>query len=464
MPMESQGRTRGAVRRGVQRSRHAAHRVRNWSATVRGRLILAGAGVAALIVLSLALIGLPHVFRGPTVHSFAGDIGASTAAHVQAVESATGVRLVPGTIADVMVDGDAFFPRLWADLREAERTIAIVAYYWGNGAVLDTTARILAKRARAGVAVRVVYDAFGAGDLAPMYFDSLRAAGVRLAEFRPLRWYSLDRATHRTHVRAVVIDGRVGYTGGFGIDDKWLGDGSSPGHWHETNVRFTGPAVTQLEAAFVAHWAEAAGELLAAPPADSTAAPLPAAAGAGEPLSGIIHSPAGIGSSRAERLLALSVAVARRRLWITNAYFVPDDDFVRMLTGAAARGVDVRVLTNGSGTDVKSTWYAGRFRYRQLLEGGVRIFEFQPTVLHAKTLLADDAWVGLGTVNFDNRSLAYNDEVAFLALDTRLGLRMDSLFRADAARSREITLDEFRRRPRLQRLLEWASSLVAALL
>jgi len=158
------------------------------------------------------------------------------------------------------------------------------------------------------------------------------------------------------------------------------------------------------------------------------------------------------------------VAVARRRLWITNAYFVPDDDFVRMLTGAAARGVDVRVLTNGSGTDVKSTWYAGRFRYRQLLEGGVRIFEFQPTVLHAKTLLADDAWVGLGTVNFDNRSLAYNDEVAFLALDTRLGLRMDSLFRADAARSREITLDEFRRRPRLQRLLEWASSLVAALL
>jgi len=462
--MASEGRTPGAVRRSVEKSRHAAHRVRSWSATFRGRLVIAGAGMAALVVLLLALIGLPHVFRGPTVRSFAGDIGAATAARVRAVESATGVRLVPGTIADVTVDGDGFFPRLWADLREAERTIAIVAYYWGGGAALDTTAGILAERARAGVAVHVVYDAFGAGDLAPIYFDSLRAAGVRLAEFRPLRWYSLDRATHRTHVRAIVIDGRVGYTGGFGIDDKWLGNGSSPGHWRETNIRFTGPAVTQLEAAFVAHWAEAAGELLAAPPADSTAAPLPAAAGAGEPLSGIIHSPAGIGSSRAERLLALSIAVARQRLWITNAYFVPADDFVRMLTEAAARGVDVRLLTNGGGTDVKTTWYAGRHRYEPLLEGGVRIFEFQPTVMHAKTLLADDAWVWIGTINFDNRSLAYNDEVAFLALDARLALRMDSIFRADAGRSREITLDEFRRRPRLRRLLEWASSLVAALL
>jgi cardiolipin synthase len=462
MPMESQGRTRGAVRRGVEKGRRAAHRVRSWSATIHGRLIIVGAGLATLVILLFALIGLPHVFRGPTVHSWIGEVAAGTEARVRAVESATGVRLAPGTNAEVMADGDAFFRRLWADLRAAEHTIAIVAYYWGGGAVLDTTTRILAERARAGIATHVVYDAFGAGDVPPAYFDSLRAAGVRLEQFRPLRWFSLDRATHRTHVRAVVIDGRVGYTGGFGLDDKWLGDGSSPGHWRETNVRFTGPAVTQLEAAFIAHWAEAAGELIVG----TDGGPLRAApAGAGQlPLAGVIHSPAGVGSSRAERLLALSVAVARHRLWITNAYFVPDDDYVRMLTGAAARGVDVRVLTNGGGTDVKSTWYAGRFRYRQLLEGGVRIFEFQPTVLHAKTLLADDAWVGLGTVNFDNRSLAYNDEVAFLALDSGLAMRMDSLFRADAARSREITLDEFRRRPRLQRLLEWASSLVAALL
>jgi cardiolipin synthase len=223
--------------------------------------------------------------------------------------------------------------------------------------------------------------------------------------------------------------------------------------------------VQQLHAAFVAHWAEATGELLVGPAADP-APPGPIADSTADAvrLSGLIHSPAAIGSSPAERLLALSLAVARRRLWITNAYFVPDDHFVRMLCETAERGVDVRVLTNGAGTDVKSTWYAGRHRYQQLLEAGVRIWEYMPTVMHAKTLLADDDWVAIGTVNFDNRSLAYNNEVALLAIDAGLGMRLDSLFRADTGNSREIILEEFRRRPLRQRLLEWASSLFASLL
>ncbi len=457
-------RSRHVARRGVERSRHAARKVRHWSATLHGRLIIAGSILLGFVLLLLALIGLPHVFRGPTVESWVGRVGREPAELREAAETATGVPLLPGTGVEILADGNALFPRLRADLRAATRSIRIVEYYWGAGAVLDSIARILGDRARAGVSVEVVYDAFGAGDLPPEVFAGLRAAGARVVEFRPLRWFSLDRATRRTHVRDIVIDDRVGYTGGFGLDDKWLGDGRTRGHWRDTNVRVTGAAVQQFRAAFVVHWAEATGELLVGSGAAAPgAAPDPGGEGDAR-LAGVIHSPAGIGSSPAERLLALSIAVARRRLWITNAYFVPDDDYVRMLCEAAERGVDVRVLTNGGGTDVKSTWYAGRYRYGQLLEAGVRIWEYQPAVMHAKTLVADDEWVEIGTVNFDNRSLAYNNEVALLAIDAELGMRLDSLFRADTGNSREITLDEFRRRPVRERLLEWASSLVASLL
>lgn len=457
--------SRHVARRGVERSRHAARKVRHWSGTFHGRLIIAGSILVGLVLFLFALIGLPHVFRGPTVESWSGRVGTEPAELREAAETATGVPLLPGTGVEVLADGDALFPRLWVDLRAATRSIRIAEYYWGAGAVLDSTARILAERARAGVSVQVVYDAFGGGDLPPEIFAGLRAAGARVVEFRPLRWFSLDRATHRSHVRDIVIDDRVGYTGGFGLDDKWLGDGRTRGHWRDTNVRVTGAAVRQLRSTFVAHWTEATGELLVGSGVVAPGTTRADSSGVqAARLAGIIHSPAGIGSSPAERLLALSIAVARRRLWITNAYFVPDHDYVRMLCQAAERGVDVRVLTNGGGTDVKSTWYAGRYRYGQLLEAGVRIWEYQPAVMHAKTLLADDDWVEIGTVNFDNRSLAYNNEVALLAIDAELGIRLDSLFRADTGNSREITLEEFRRRPVRERLLEWASSLVASLL
>jgi cardiolipin synthase len=473
--MEETGRTRAAVRRGVEHGRSAASRLGRWARTLGGRVVIAAAALLALVIFLFALVGLPHVFREPTVHAVSVELEPGPAGLAAAALAATGVALLPGTAAEVSANGDELFPGLWDDLRSAQRSISIVQYYWGAGAVLDSGTQILAGRARAGVAVRVVYDAFGAGDLPAAYFDSLRAAGVRLAEFRPLRWYSLDRATHRSHVRAVIVDGRVGYTGGYGLDDKWLGDGVSAGEWRETSVRLTGPAVQQLEGAFIAHWAEATGELLAgagppgAPEAAAGRAEPPAAHRASDTsgtaaLAAVVYSPAGIGSSPAERLLALSVAVATRRLWITNAYFVPDDDFVGLLTAAAARGVDVRVLTNGAESDVRTTWFAGRHRYESLLRGGVRIWEYEPTVMHAKTLVADERWVEIGTINFDNRSLAYNEEVAFLAIDAELAARMDSLFRADTGRAREVTLAEFRQRPVLQRLREWASSLVGSIL
>ena len=425
-------------------------------------LVLAG----ALSVFAFAIVGLLYLTRGTPVARVVA-VGDSTG--VPAVDDPqfartaallTKVDLEPGTDAEVLINGDETYPRLWADLRAARRSITLQMYYANPGAVADTLAAIITARARAGVQVLFLHDAFGAQNLPESYFEALRAAGVAVAIFRPLHWWSLDKFSHRSHIRVVVVDGSVAYTGGFGIDDKWLGDGRTAGEWRDTNVRFTGPAVTQLQATFAAGWAEATGTLLAGdllfPPGGFERA--------GPQYAGLLHTAPTLGSTAAERFLALSIAAARRTLYITNSYFVPDDDFRRLLVDAAQRGVDVRILTTSDETDVLTTWYAGRARYEQLLEGGVRIYEYQPAMMHAKTLVVDGLWSSVGTLNFDNRSLAFNDESNLLVLDAGFGARMQRLFMEDLRYSREITLDAFRDRPWTSRVLEQGANLLSRLL
>jgi cardiolipin synthase len=262
---------------------------------------------------------------------------------------------------------------------------------------------------------------------------------------------------NRTHVRGVVIDGRVGWTGGFGFDDKWLGDGHTDLAWRETNVRFEGPAVHQLQAAFVAAWAEATGELMSGSIAIDTHE-------GGVALAGLLATAPTLGSTPAERFLALSIAGAHERLWVTNAYFTPDASFVSMLIDAARRGVDARMLVGGPRTDVPIVRRAARGRYERLLRAGVRLYEYQPSTLHAKTFVADGRWVSVGTMNFDNRSLSLNDEVTLMVLDSALGQRMERVFLDDLRYAEEIELATFGKRSRLERVGEWSANLIAPVL
>jgi cardiolipin synthase len=290
--------------------------------------------------------------------------------------------------------------------------------------------------------------------------DTLRAARVEVALLRELRWYTIHNTADRSHVRVVVVDGRLGYTGGFGLADYWLGDGLHEDQWRESNVRFEGPAVMQLQAAFASGWAEATGELIAGPkffPSDGFAEK-------GAVHAGLLFAQPTTGSTPAERFIALTIAGARKTLYITNSYFVPDDDFRRLLKAAARRGVDVRVLTVSAQTDVRTTWYAGRYWYEDLLGGGVRIYEYQPTMIHSKTIIADGIWGTIGSMNFDNRSMAFNNESNLVFLDRSLGAQMDSTFMNDLAHSKEIRLEEFRQRGRWARLLEGASAALSRLL
>jgi cardiolipin synthase len=250
-----------------------------------------------------------------------------------------------------------------------------------------------------------------------------------------------------------VIDGKIGYTGGFGLADYWLGDGHHDDQWRESNVRFEGPTVAALQAAFASGWAEASGELLTG----DMFFPKSSYADVGDVQAGLLYTIPSTGSTSAERFLALSIAGARRTLYISNSYFVPGENFMQLLLAAAKRGVDVRVITVSNKTDVKTTWYAGRTYYEKLLEGGVKIYEYRPTMMHAKTMVVDGMWSTIGSMNFDNRSVSFNNESNIVALDRRIGAQMDSIFMDDIKWSKEINLDEFRKRPLSGKILEWGA-------
>ena len=409
-----------------------------------------------------ATIGLLFLTRGTavqrvrTVGPNEAPVVSSEPAFPLAVALLTGTPIVAGNRVSLALNGEGTFPRLWTDLRAAQRSITIQMYYAEAGRVADTLAAILEERARAGVAVSALFDAFGSG-LPDAYIGRLRSAGVRVVAFRPLRFKNLWVVQNRSHIRGIVVDGRVGWTGGFGIDDKWLGGGRRQGEWRETNVRLEGPAVRQLQAAFVAGWAEATGELLTGRVTIDTYE-------GGVAQAGLLYTAPTLGSTAAERYLALSIAGARERLYITNAYFAPDENFVALLTRAARNGADVRILVGGPSTDVNTARLAAHARYEVLLEAGVRVYEYLPTTLHAKTFVVDGLWVSIGTMNFDNRSLSLNDESTLMVLDSAAGRRMDEVFLEDLGHAHEVDLAVFRQRPWYQHVAEWAANLVTPLL
>jgi cardiolipin synthase len=424
------------------------------------------AGLIALVILvgALSLIGLIAVTRGTPISyvvtlADSGPPAVGDTLFERTLELFTGAHISPGNQVEEVNNGSVY-DRLWQDLRGAQRTITVQMYYSLPGAVADSMAKILRERARAKVRVLFLVDAFGSQHLSKSYMKSLTDAGVEVARLRRLTWTSIANASNRSHVRVVVVDGRIGYTGGFGIADYWLGDGHHDEQWRESNVRFMGPAVMQLQAAFSAAWAESTGELITGP----LFFPFGGFQAAGPMDAGLLYTAPTTGSTPAERFLALTISGARKTLYVTNSYFVPDDDFRRLLERAARRGVDVRVLTVSSKTDVKTTWWAGRHHYEELLSHGVRLFEYQPAMLHSKTIVADGLFSAVGSMNFDNRSMAFNNESQLVVLDSVFGRKMDSTFMDDLRFSKEIKLDEFKKRSAFSKMMENIASVMSRLL
>jgi cardiolipin synthase len=412
--------------------------------------------IAGLLVGGLGLIGFLDAVRGTPVRKvlpFGPDLpSVEDPAFRTNMELASRTAMCEGNEAEIFCNGDQTYPRLWADLRSARTSITLQLYYCEPGRMADELSSILIERAQSGVRVLFLYDAFGTS-FKKTYLAALRTGGVRAEPFRPIAISALNKVHHRAHIRVVCVDGKVGWTGGFGISDKWFGNGRTKDQWRDSNVRFTGPAVNQLQAAFTACWAESTGDLLIAPVMPPPNATTPAN-GNGRIVAGLLHASPSVGSTEAERFFAYSIASARKTLYIANSYFVPDRDFRAMIADAARRGVDTRLLTVSEETDVKSTWYAGRARYEELLRAGVRIFEYKPVMMHAKTLTVDGHWAAVGSMNADNRSLSLNEETVLMMLDGGAARTLERQFLEDLEYAKEIRLEEFRRRGRWARIKE----------
>ena len=419
------------------------------------------------LVAILALVGLLSITRDTPV-SFVLPVepddrppAIAEPEFARTMELFTGLHLEPGNTVQQLLDGDGTYPVLWRDLRAAQHSITVQMYYSLPSTVADTLQVILIERAKAGVRVLLLLDAFGSQNLGEEWQQALTDAGVQVRLLRPLHWWTLHKAANRSHVRVVVVDGRIGYTGGFGLADYWLGGGRRKDEWRESNVRFTGPAVHALQAAFAIGWAEATGVLLTGQlfyPRDS------AVDTTAVTVAGLLFTQPTEGSTGAERFFALTIAGAQKRLWIANSYFVPNDDFRRLLAQAAKRGVDVRILTVSHQTDVITTRFAARAHYESLLKNGVRIWEYQPTMMHAKTIVADGVFGTIGSINFDNRSMAFNNESALVVLDKTFAGEMERAFEEDLRYSKPILLPEFRQRGLGQRILEQGATLLSRLL
>jgi cardiolipin synthase A/B len=411
---------------------------------MEGWTVVSLVGLVFLVWFVLVLLFTPRIdyhFTGPAIDE----------AHlVRVIEQECQTRLHTGQRVEVLTNGVQFYPAMLAAIRQARSSINVEAYIFQPGRIADQMAEALAERARAGVEVRIVLDSIGsAGMRWSSTGTTLTEAGCRLDYYQPLKWYRLHRANNRTHRELLIVDGRIAFVGGAGVADWWHDD-SAPDDpaWRDTMVRVEGPVVASLQGVFSENWLECGGEILTSP------ACWPTLTSAGPVEALLIRSSPSDRATASRVAFQLLMACARESIDIHTPYFLPDQSLRRAFLETVARGVRVRVLVPGPRTDQRLVRLASRRLYGELLEHGVRIFEYQPGMTHAKVMIIDDHWGIVGTTNIDNRSFEHNDEVNVAFRDREMSARLRQDFEQDLTRSLEITYDAWLRRPLLEKALK----------
>ena len=371
----------------------------------------------------------------------APNVQVGESAFVRAMEAHTLSGLVAGNRAQVLLNGDQIFPAMLAAIRGARTTITFANFVYEDGDVAREMAEALAERCRAGVGVNVLVDAVGSNKMSMALRTMLSASGCHFARYHSVNPFALKRFNHRNHRRILVVDGRIGFTGGTGVGDKWTGDGRQPGHWRQTDVRVEGPIVRFLQAAFAENWRDATGMLLAGD------AYFPEPERRGDLAIQSVKSSPASGAAEAYLLFLLAIDAARSSIKLTNPYFVPDDRMAQALVDAAGRGVDVSIITAGAvgSTLDRLVRKASQAHFGRALKAGVKIHEYGPALLHAKTMVVDDQWVSIGSANLDNRSFAINNELNVTFLDRGLARRLTEIFEEDLKYTTPVRLDDWKR-------------------
>jgi cardiolipin synthase len=364
-----------------------------------------------------------------------------------------GSNLLPGNQIETLVNGNEIFPAMLKALRGATQTITFETYIYWRGDVADQFAEVLSQKAREGVSVKVLLDWVGSIPMEEALVERMKAAGVEVVRFRPVAWSTIDKVNNRTHRKIVVVDGRIGFTGGVGIGDEWNGDARTKAEWRDTHYQVEGPVVAELQAAFAEHWLEAGGELLMG---DRF---FPALAPAGD-------SPAQVVASSTHQrsvmhlMLMTALAAAETRIVLGTPYFVPDETTRLQLLAARRRGVEIDILVPGETTDARVVRKASRHLWGELLEAGIRIHEFEPTMYHCKLVVVDGAWASVGSTNIDDRALRLNDEVNLNAYDQSFAREQIAVFERDLKRARPYTLAQWQARSLWEKLSDWLASLL----
>jgi cardiolipin synthase A/B len=366
-----------------------------------------------------------------------------------------GPPILTGNRVAHLENGVEIFPAMLEAIRQAKRTINFETYIYWSGEIGREFVEALSERSRAGVEVQVLMDWVGSQRMDETLLDELRGAGVKVERYHPLKWYHLARMNNRTHRKLLVVDGQVGFTGGVGIADNWAGNADSPKHWRDSHYRIEGPAVAQMQAAFLDNWIKTTGAVL------QGEGYFPALESAGDAEAQVFTaSPSGGGDSMLLMYL-LAITSAEKSIDLSAAYFVPDELTRAALVSALQRGVRLRIIVPGTQIDAEVVRKASRANWGELLEAGAEIHEYQPTMFHCKTLIVDRQLVSVGSTNFDNRSFRLNDEANLNIYDPAFAERVTAVFEQDLQRARRITLEMWQDRPLREKLLEKASALLA---
>jgi len=409
-------------------------------------------------IVAIGLISLIGVFvilflpfgKGPAEYKAESSIPAvGSPAFLQTLSNQMAIPVGDVSRPEMLVDGDAFIARFLADIDAAHSSICMMNYIWSDGRFSNQVLSHLESKAAAGVKVYILLDAYGS--IKAPSFDKLKAAGGKVVTFRslvPLPW-TIMRATKRNHRRAITIDGLIGYTGGVAVDDKWLGTASSPEEWHDLMFRFTGSVAARLMGSFSELWMATTGEML-------LAANQPAVPDEGIPYVTLSTSPSP-DLFESETFFLISLWAARTAIHVETPYFLPDAAIREALMQKARAGADVVLLLPSSRTDEKSVRWAGQRIFEELLQAGVKIYEYQPTFTHAKLLVEDGQWSVVGSANWDNRSRKLNDEIVVGMSDSALASQLEDRFKIDLRRAKPITLQDWQKRGLIQRALEYVS-------
>jgi cardiolipin synthase len=375
---------------------------------------------------------------------------------LQAMGVLLGPPILNGNRYRVLVNGDRIFPAMLAAIRAAKETIDFETYIYWSGAIGKEFADALAERSRAGVKVHVLVDWVGSQKMEEAFVAEMKSAGVEIQKYHPLGWAHLGRLNNRTHRKLLVVDGRVGFTGGVGIAEQWTGDGQDPGHWRDTHFQVEGPVVAQMQAVFMDNWIKTTGAVLHG--AEYFPALAPVSGGAAQVFS---SSPSG-GSASMELMYLMAITAAKRTIRLSSSYFVPNELAVQTMVEAMKRGVKLQIITPGAHIDTETVRAASKARWGDLLAAGAEIYEYQPTMYHCKVMIVDEFMVSTGSTNFDDRSFRLNDEANLNIYDASFAAEQVGVFAADLAKSRRITLAEWQARPLKDRLLEHLASLLGS--